>query len=288
MAARPPEHSRWGLPELGVGVGLRIPHYAHLAEHLPAMDWFEVISENFMGDGGSPQHWLGRFLERYPIVQHGVSLSIGSDENPEHTARLVALARRTRTPWVSDHLCFTSAGGHNSHDLLPLPYTRDVLEHVVERCKRVAGALPVPFALENPSSYVGWRASAMPEQDFLVEVLERADIGLLLDVNNVYVSACNHGTDPRAWLAAIPGDRVVQVHLAGHSVRQGYRLDTHDAPVCDEVWQLYRELIERIGPVPTLIEWDDELPGWDRLAEEAAAARRVRDEATAARRARGV
>ncbi len=278
--------SRFGVPELGVGVGLRVPFYPHLDEHLPAMDWFEVISENFMGDGGSPQYWLGRFLERYPIVQHGVSMSVGSDEDEEHTRRLVALAKRTGTPWVSDHLCFTSAGGLNSHDLLPLPYTREVLDHVVERCKRIAGHLDVPFALENPSSYLGWRASEWPEAEFLAEVAERADVGILLDVNNVFVSSINHGFDPRAYLDVLPADRVVQIHLAGHSIREGYRLDTHDAPVCDEVWGLYREVIERLGPIPTLVEWDDQLPSWERLAEEAAAARRIRDEAVAVWEAR--
>lgn len=273
--------SRFGVPDLGVGVGLRIPHYSHLDEHLPAMDWFEVISENFMGDGGSPRYWLDRFRERYPIVQHGVSMSIGSDEDEEHTRRLLALAERTRSPWVSDHLCFTSAGGVNSHDLLPLPRTREVLEHVVERCKRIAGQLQVPFALENPSSYLDWRASEIPEPEFLAEVAERADVGLLLDVNNVFVSSVNHGFDPADWLAALPMDRVVQIHLAGHSVREGYRLDTHDAPVCDEVWSLYRQVIERVGPIPTLVEWDDQFPTWERLAEEAAAARTIRDEACA-------
>ncbi|MCA9489981.1 MAG: DUF692 domain-containing protein [Myxococcales bacterium] len=276
-------------PFSGFGLGLRREHYPDFLSGEAEVDFVEVISENFMVDGGRPLAVLEQVRTHYPVILHGVSLSVGSADgvDREYLARLRALADRIEPLWVSDHLCWTRTSAHNSHDLLPLPYTREVLEHVVERCKRIAGELPVPFALENPSTYVGWQASAMPEQDFLAELLERADIGLLLDVNNVFVSACNHGTDPRAWLAAIPGDRVVQVHLAGHSIREGYRLDTHDAPVCDEVWQLYRELIERIGPVPTLIEWDDELPSWERLAEEAASARRVRDEATAVWRARG-
>jgi uncharacterized protein len=273
--------SRFGLPDPGVGVGLRVPHYAEVAEHRPPMDWFEIVSENFMVDGGSPLHWLDRIGESYPIVQHGVSMSLGSDEDEEHTRRLLALVRRTKTPWVSDHVCFTSAGGVNSHDLLPVPYTRDVLEHLVERCKRIAGLLPVPFAVENASTYLGFRDSQIPEPEFVAELVERADIGWMLDVNNVFVSSVNHGFDPKRYLDLVPADRVVQIHLAGHSVMEGYRLDTHDAPVCDEVWELYRYAIERLGPIPTLIEWDGDIPTWERLSEEAARARRLRAEAVA-------
>ncbi|MEQ1567110.1 MAG: DUF692 domain-containing protein [Myxococcota bacterium] len=280
--------SRFGVPDLGVGVGYRIPYYRHIQENRPVMDWFEVISENFMVDGGAPLYWLGSTAERYPIVQHGVSMSLGSSEDPEHTRRLKALCATTHTPWVSDHLCFTNAHGINSHDLLPVPYGRDVLEHMIERCKRAAGAFDRPFAIENPSSYLGYRASTMPEWEFLAELVERADIGILLDVNNIFVSSVNHGFDPLVYLDAVPADRVVQIHLAGHTVHpKGYRLDTHDAPVCDEVWALYRRAIERIGPVSTLIEWDDTFPTWDRLAEEAASARQIRDEAAAVWRARG-
>lgn len=272
-----------------MGVGFRIPHYAHVCDQRPPMDWFEVISENHMVDGGGPLYWLERLRETYPVVLHGVSMSLGSDEDEEHTRRLKTLARRTRAPWVSDHVCFTTAGGVNSHDLLPVPYTRAVLDHMVERCKRIAQALDVPFAVENPSSYLGWKDSEMPEVEFVAELCERADVGWMLDVNNVFVSAVNHGLDARAYLDAVPADRVVQVHLAGHSVREGYRLDTHDAPVCDEVWELYRYAIERIGPVSTLVEWDGNIPAWDRLAEEADVARRLRAEAVAVweRRAAG-
>src|SRR5688500_17296507 len=200
--------SRFGLPDLGVGVGLRVPHYAHVAEQRPAMDWFEIVSENFMVDGGSPLHWLDRVAETYPIVQHGVSMSLGGDEDEEHTRRLLALARRTGTPWVSDHVCFTSAGGVSSHDLLPVPYTRDVLEHMVARCKRSAGSSAVPCAVENASTSLGFRDSEMPEHEFVAELVERADIGWMLDVNNVFVSSVNHGFDPRRYLDAVPADRV--------------------------------------------------------------------------------
>ncbi len=269
---------RFQVPDLGVGVGLRIPHYGHLDAQRPAVPWFEVISENFLVDGGAPRYWLDRFRERYPLVLHGVSMSLGSDEDRDHTDRIVALARATGTPWVSDHVCLTRAGGVQTHDLLPVPYTEDVLRHMVERCKRVAGRLPVPFAVENPSSYLGWRASEMSEVEFVARLAEEADVGILLDVNNVFVSACNHGFDPVAYLDAIPAERVVQLHLAGHSVREGYRLDTHDAPICDEVWDLYRHAVRRVGAVSTLIEWDDHLPSFPELAAEAERAARIRDE----------
>ncbi|MEQ1504180.1 MAG: DUF692 domain-containing protein [Myxococcota bacterium] len=277
--------SRFRVPDLGVGVGYRIPHYTEIQARRPPMDWFEVISENFMVDGGSPLSWLDRILDGYPVVQHGVSMSLGSDEDPDHTRRLRALIERTNTPWVSDHLCFTTAHV-NSHDLLPIPYEPGLLRHVIDRCKRAADAFGRPFAVENPSSYLGWKASTMPEWAFLAELAEAADVGILLDVNNVFVSSVNHGFDPEVYLDAIPADRVVQIHLAGHTVKDGYRLDTHDAPVCDEVWALYRRTIERIGPVSTLIEWDGQIPSWDRLAEEAARARAVRDEAAAVFRGR--
>ncbi len=275
--------SRFGVPDLGVGVGFRIPHYTLVVEQRPAMDWFEIISENFMVDGGSPRYYLDRLLEHYPVVQHGVSMSIGGREDPEHTRRLVALTKVTDTPWVSDHVCFTGSDSVNAHDLLPVPYTPEMLGHMVERAKRVQGALDRPFALENPSSYLSFRCSTMPEWDFVSELCERADIGLMLDVNNVFVSSINHGFDPREYLDNLPHDRVVQIHLAGHSVMDGYRLDTHDAPVCNEVWALYAHAIRRIGRVSTLIEWDGNIPGWERLSEEAARARALREEAASGR-----
>lgn len=282
--------SRFGVPDLGIGVGLRVPYYRRIAEGDPVtVDWFEIISENFMVDGGSPLYWLERVSARYPIVQHGVSMSLGSREDPEHTARMKVLLGRTRTPWLSDHLCFTHAhrraGGEvvNSHDLLPVPHTEEMLRHLVDRCKKAQDDFGIPFAVENPSTYLGYRASIMPEWEFLAALAERADCGILLDVNNIFVSSINHGFDPYTYLDAVPLDRVVQIHLAGHSIREGYRLDTHDHPVCDEVWALYRETIRRAGPVSTLIEWDDQLPPWERLAEEAETARRHRQQALQAR-----
>jgi len=242
------------------------------------MDWFEVISENFMVAGGRPLENLARLRERYPVVPHGVSLAIGSVEplDEDYLRRLRTLVDRLDPPWVSDHLCWGRAPGLHVHDLLPLPYTPEAVELVVERVKRVQGVLERPFALENVSSYMTYRASSMPEMDFLGEIVERADCGLLLDCNNVYVSARNHGLDADAYIDAMPADRVVQLHLAGHTDKGSYVLDTHAGPVCDEVWALYRRAIERIGPVATLIEWDDEIPTWEVLSAEAERARVLR------------
>lgn len=273
--------SRFGVPDLGVGVGFRVPHYALVAEQRPPMDWFEVLSENFMVDGGSPRHYLDRLLEAYPVVPHGVSLSLGGEGDPEHLERLAALVAHVDPPWVSDHLCFTGASGVHAHDLLPLPYTSEVAAHLVRRIGEVTARLGRVFAVENVSSYLTWRASRVPEWDFVADVLERADCALLLDVNNVFVSAMNHGFDPMAYLDATPLDRVVQIHLAGHSIVGDIRIDTHDQPVCDEVMDLYRAVIERVGPVSTLVEWDGNVPSWERLSEEAARVRAVRDEAVA-------
>jgi len=273
--------SRFEVPDLGIGVGYRAPHYAQVVEERPEMDWFEVISENFMDDGGLPRTYLERLREGYPVVPHGVSLNLGGEGNPDHLRRLRALADRIDAPWVTDHVCLTGIPSVQVHDLLPVPYTAGVLAHMAERIRRVQGTLGRPFAVENPSSYLTWSASEMPEWAFLAELVERADCGLLLDVNNVYVSACNHGFDPVQYLDALPIDRVVQIHLAGHSIRRGFRLDTHDAPVSDEVWALYRHAVRRIGPVSTLIEWDGRIPSFARLQREAERARQVRDEALA-------
>jgi len=272
--------SRFGVPDLGVGVGYRVPHYAEVLRRRPAIDWFEVISENFMVDGGSPRWHLERLAELYPVVPHGVSLSLGSEPDPEHLGRLRALLDRLDPPWWSDHLCFTGAHGRRVHDLLPLPYDQATLEHVSDRIKGVQDQTGRLFAVENVSSYLSYRDSDRTEWAFLAELVERADCAILLDVNNVYVSACNHGYDPIDYLDAVPTDRVVQIHLAGHTLKdEGYRLDTHDREVCDEVWALYRRVIARLGPVSTLIEWDEDIPTLDRLGEEADRARAARQEA---------
>ena len=282
-----PRVSRFDLPDLGVGVGFRIPHYSYILENRPPMDWFEVISENFMVDGGSPRYHLRELMKSYPVIQHGVSLSLGSEGDPEHLERLVALARLTGTPWLSDHVCFTGSAHVNSHDLLPVPYTDDVVAHFVRRIGEVKAVLgDTVFAIENPSSYLGWKATQMPEWEFVARVVEEADCGVMLDVNNVFVSSINHGFDPVVYLDAIPADRVVQIHLAGHSIKEGYRLDTHDGPVCDEVWDLFAYTIERIGSVSTLVEWDGHIPEWERLSDEASRARELRAASVARRRAR--
>jgi hypothetical protein len=275
---------RHEIPDLGIGVGFRAPHYARVLDGAaPPMDWFEVISENFMVAGGRPLENLTRLRDRYPVIPHGVSLAIGSVEplDLDYLARLRGLADRLDPPWVSDHLCWGRAPGLHLHDLLPLPYTPEAVALVVERVKCVQGTLERPFVLENVSSYMTYRASSMTEMEFVAEVTERADCGLLLDCNNVYVSARNHGLDPAQYIDAMPADRVVQIHLAGHTDKGTYLLDTHSDHVCDEVWALYRRAIERCGPVTTLIEWDDEIPTWEVLSEEAARARTHRDAVTA-------
>ncbi len=277
--------SKFAVPDLGIGVGYRVPHYREVVENRPEMDWFEVVSENFMVDGGSPLYWLERVSDAYPVVPHGVSLSLGGEGDPEHLRRLRTLVERLNAPWVSDHLCFTGTDELRTHDLLPVPYTPGVRDHIVDRIKRTIDALERPFAVENVSSYLTYKASQVPEWDFLADVVERADCGILLDVNNIFVSAVNHGFEPEEYLERIPADRVVQIHLAGHSIKDGYRLDTHDAPVCDEVWDLYGKAIEKVGSVSTLIEWDGKIPEFSRLVEEAARARTVRDAALARRNA---
>lgn len=272
--------SRHRIPDLGVGVGFRIPHYAKVLDERPAMDWFEVISENFMVRGGRALDNLARLQDGYRVVPHGVSLAIGSAEpiDTAYLARLRELVARLDPPWVSDHLCWARAPGLHLHDLLPLPYTREVVAHVVERVKRVQGTLERPFALENVSSYMTYRASTMTEWEFLTEVSEKADCGLLFDVNNVYVSARNHGFAAEDFVDGVPADRVVQMHLAGHTDKGKYVLDTHSDHVRAEVWELYRRAVRRTGPVSTLVEWDDDIPEWDVLAAEAGTARSLRAE----------
>jgi uncharacterized protein len=268
------------IPDLGVGAGLRKPHVAHVVGARPPMAWFEIISENYFAEGGVQRATLEALRETYPVVPHGVSLSIGSADplDDDYIARLKALVARLKAPWCSDHLCWTGIAGVDTHDLLPLPFTVAVLEHVVERVKRVQGELGTPLALENPSTYLTFRASTLPEHAFLAEVAERADCGILLDVNNVFVSAKNHGFDPCAYIDGIPADRVVQIHLAGHEDRGRYLLDTHSTPVPGPVWELYRRAVGRCGSVSTLIEWDQDVPPWEALVAEVDRARQIRDE----------
>jgi uncharacterized protein len=274
--------SRFGLPDLGVGVGLRVPHYRHILEHRPACDFFEVISENFMVAGGKPLYHLDRVLQTYRIVQHGVSLDIGGPEPLDrvYLAGLKDLVRRTKTPWLSDHFCWCGSSGTILHDLLPLPYTEEAVRRVVERARMVQDFLEVPFALENTSSYMTYTESSMPEWEFVSRIAEEANIGLMFDVNNVYVSAYNHGFDPHEFVRSIPHDRIVQIHLAGHTNFGKYIIDTHNGQVIDPVWELYRETIALAGPVSTIIEWDDDIPEFSVLSAEADKARALRADAS--------
>ena len=262
---------------LGHGVGLRRNHFDRILAGPSRIDWFEAISENFMVPGGRALDVLTRVRERYPIVLHGVSLSIGSTDplDERYLDALDALAKRFQPAWVSDHLCWTGVGGHNAHDLLPLPYTEEALQHVVERVGRVQDRLGRAIALENVSSYIAYRHSRMPEWEFLAGIARRAGCGILLDVNNIYVSGKNHGFEPRDYLAGVPIEAVWQFHLAGHSDKGTFLLDTHDHPIIDPVWDLYRAALERFGEVSTLIEWDDHIPPFERLEAEAERARAI-------------
>ena len=264
-------------PLLGCGIGLRREHYGTILEQWPKVDWFEAICENFMVAGGRPLYVLDRVRERYPIVLHGVSLSIGSSDpiDFDYLRELRTLAVRVRPKWISDHFCWTGVGGKNAHDLWPLPYTEETIDHVVARVRTVQDFLERPLLLENVSSYLTFRDSRIPEWECLAEIARRADCFLLLDVNNVYVSAFNHRFDPLEYLLGIPVDRVVQFHLAGHTDNGTHLLDTHDHPIGDPVWQLYREAVRRFGPVSTLIERDDRIPELSEVAAEADAARRI-------------
>ena len=260
-----------GFTDYGVGVGLRIPHYAHIFSHKPVADWFEIISENFMVDGGRPLAILDQILERYRVVQHGVSMYFGSAEklNRTHLRRLKTLVRRTGTPWLSDHLCWGSVDGSYSHDLLPMPYTFEAARLTARKIREAQDFLEVPIAVENVSSYAEFHVSEMTEWEFLNEVVERADCGILLDVNNIYVSSRNHSFDPHLYLDSVPANRVAQIHIAGHSTFEKYILDTHDHPVIDPVWALYEKAITRTGHTATLLEWDQHIPSFEEVHAEA-------------------
>ncbi len=266
---------------LGFGLGLRIPHYETILESRPAVDWFEVLSENYMVPGGKPRHYLDRIRAHYPIVMHGVSLSIGSSDplNRDYLKQLKTLADQIEPRWISDHLCWTGVDSTNLHDLMPLPYTEEALRHVVDRVSAVQDILGRRLLLENVSSYVTYKNSAMSEWDFLREVAQRADSLLLLDINNIYVSSYNHGFDPVEYIDAIPMNRVQQFHLAGHRNQGGCIIDTHDEPVIDRVWELYAHAVRRFGPVSTMIERDDNIPPLDELLAELDRARHIASQA---------
>lgn len=263
--------------ELGFGLGARPVHYEELLRTRPRVDWLEVLTENYLVPGGKPLYYLEQLRRDYPVVMHGVSMSIGSTDplNLDYLAQLKDLAARIEPLWISDHLCWTGVAGRNLHDLMPLPYTEEAVAHVAARVARVQEHLGRRILLENVSSYLTYRASGLTEWDFLAEIARRADCLILLDVNNIYVSSRNHDFDPLAYLDGIPAERVQQIHLAGHENCGGYIIDTHDAPIVDPVWDLYGEAVRRFGPVPTMIERDDRIPPLAELVTELDQARRV-------------
>lgn len=262
-------------PSLGAGIGLRPPHYERVLLERPRIDWLEVITENFLVRGGNAKRILAMARERYPLALHGVSLSIGSAEplDRDYVDRLAALVREVEPAFVSDHLSWTTRGGRTAHDLWPIPYTEEALDIVVDKTLRVQDRLGRRILLENPSSYVTFAESTMPEATFLAAVAQRADCGILLDVNNLHVSATNHGFDARDYIASLPAERIGYVHLAGHDDTGALLLDTHDREVASEVWDLLREVIARIGTRPVLIERDAGLPPLEELVAEADRAR---------------
>jgi uncharacterized protein len=261
----------------GFGLGLRTPHYEALLSESHAIDWLEIITENYLVPGGKPLHYLERIRERFPVVMHGVSLSIGSSDpiDAEYLKLVRFLASRIEPHWISDHLCWTGVDGRNLHDLLPLPYTEEALSAVVSRVGQVQDALGRQILLENVSSYLTFHASAMSEWEFLREVAQRADCKILLDINNIYVSSVNHGFDPAEYLQAMPASRVRQLHLAGHSDMGGHLIDTHDHPIAPAVWDLYAKAVMQFGDVPTMIERDDNIPALDELVAELDMARGI-------------
>lgn len=266
------------VPSLGVGLGLRPRYYAEiLSGEAPGIDFFEALSENYMVPGGRPLRVLAEVRARAPMLLHGVSMNLGSVDplDGDYLADLAALARRFEPAWISDHLCWTGVGGHNAHDLLPLPYTDEARRHVVARIAHVQEVLGRRIAIENVSSYLSYTQDAFAECEFLAAVAHEADCGILLDVNNVFVSACNHDFDAQDYLAKIPAERVFQIHLAGHSRDGELRIDTHDAPVCEEVWALYADTVRLVGPVSTLIERDDAFPPLEELLGEVRRARAI-------------
>ncbi|WP_340122478.1 DUF692 domain-containing protein [Methylobacter svalbardensis] len=264
-------------PNLGFGLGLRTEHYETILADKPPVDWFEVITENYLVPGGKPLHYLDRIRADYPMVMHGVSLSIGGTDalNFDYLRQVKTLAERIEAAWISDHLCWTGVNGVNLHDLLPLPYTEEAIQHVVNRVKTVQDFLGRKILLENASSYITYLHSEMSEWEFLGAVVERADCLILLDINNIYVSAHNHGFDPFVYLDNVPANRVQQFHIAGHLNLNNIIIDTHGESVIDPVWALYEAALRRYGPVSTMIERDDNIPPFGELLAELEMARQI-------------
>ena len=264
-------------PFLGFGLGLRTEHYNQILESKPKVDWFEALSENYMIPGGKPLDYLTKIRAEYPVVMHGVSLSIGSAVaiDVDYLRDLKKLADRIEPAWISDHLCWTGVHGQNIHDLLPLPYTEEAAKHVAERVKVVQDYLGRQILLENVSSYASYIDSSMTEWEFISQIAESADCLLLLDVNNIYVSSFNHNFDAKTFIDSVPKNRVQQIHLAGHQNNGDYIIDTHDAPVIDPVWDLYAYAIKRFGAISTMIERDDNMPELQELVQELQIARDI-------------
>lgn len=262
---------------LGFGLGLRATHYPTILESRPNVDWFEAITEDYLVPGGRPLYYLNRIREYYPLVMHGVSLSIGSSDviNFDYLKKVKGLAASIQPAWISDHLCWTGVNGLNVHDLLPLPFTEESLNHVVNKVKKVQDFLGTQILLENVSSYIEYQASQIKEWDFLAAVVEQADCFILLDINNIYVSSVNHQFDPLVYLNAIPRHRVRQFHLAGHQNCKTHIIDTHDAPIIDPVWSLYAAALRRFGKISTMIERDDNIPALPELLTELAQAKQI-------------
>ena len=264
---------------LGFGLGLRTKHYHTILDEKPAIDWLEILTENYLVPGGKPLHYLDRIREHYPMVMHGVSLSIGSTDplDLDYLTKVKQLAERVEARWISDHLCWTGMSGTNLHDLMPLPYTEEALDHVVDRIAQVQDFLGRQILIENPSSYLEYKQSTISEWDFMQEMAERADCMILLDVNNIYVSSVNHNFDPVEYINAIPINRVQQIHLAGHLNLETHIIDTHDQPIIDPVWDLYEITVKRFGLISTMIERDDNIPPLAELLEELEKARQISD-----------
>lgn len=254
-------------PFLGFGAGLRPVHYSDILTNLPKVGFFEIISENFMIDGGKPLATLDKIRSHYPIVMHGVSMSLGSADplNFDYLKKLKTLASRIEPAWISDHLCWTGINGKNAHDLLPMPYNEESLAHMIDRIKKVQDFLGERIAIENPSSYVSFATSTMSEWEFICRMATAADCLLLLDVNNVFVSAFNHDFSAKAYIDALPKERIIQIHLAGHTDKETHLLDTHDHPVSEAVWDLYAYTLRNKGKISSMIEWDDHIPPFSEL-----------------------
>jgi uncharacterized protein (UPF0276 family) len=265
------------IPFLGFGLGLRPEHYEEILEHNPLIDWFEIITENYLIPGGKPLFYLDKIRRNYPLVMHGVSLSLGSTDPLDHyyLRQLKDLAQRVQPHWISDHLCWTGVNGLNSHDLLPIPYTEEAIRHVVARIQAVQDYLGEQILIENVSSYLSYQHAEINEWEFIVEIATRADCFLLLDINNIYVSSVNHGFNTKDYLNAIPPKRVAQIHLAGHSHQENYIIDTHDTAIAQPVWALYTQAVTRFGPVSTMIERDDHIPPLKDLMAELNQARKI-------------